>query len=80
MDRRRAVADGGAETVGARVAATDDDDVLAGRGDRCLGEIAFLHLVGPRQVLHRLMDAGQLAAGDRQIAPKVAPPASTTAS
>ena len=45
-----------------------------------LGEVALLHPVGQRQVLHGLVDAGELAAGDGQVAPAVAPPASTTAS
>ncbi len=31
--------------------------------------VALLNAVGPRQELHRLMDAVELATGDRQIAP-----------
>ena len=57
VDRRRALADRGAEAVGAGVAAADDHDVLAVRADRRLGEVAFLHVVRRRQVLHRLVDA-----------------------
>ena len=63
----------GAQAVGAGVAAADDDDLLALGGDRRLPVVAehvvaLLHPVGPRQVLHRLVDAVQLAAGNRQIA------------
>ena len=32
------------------------------------GEVALLGPVAPGQVLHRLVDAGELAAGDRQVA------------
>ena len=69
MDRRRALADRGAEAVGAGVAAADDHDVLALRADRRLVEVALLHVVRRREVLHRLVDAGELAAGHREVAP-----------
>lgn len=59
---------GGAHAVGAGVAAADDDDVLALGGDRRGDEVALLHLVGERQVLHRLVDALEVAAGDGQVA------------
>ena len=67
--RCRSLAVRGAEAVGAGVAAADDHHVLAGGGDAGLAEVAFLHLVGDRQVFHRLIDALQLAAGHGQIAP-----------
>ena len=59
---------GGAHAVGTGVAAADDDDVLALGGDRRGDVVALLHLVGERQVLHRLVDAVQFAAGDGQVA------------
>ena len=59
----------GAEAVGARVAAADDDDVLALGGDRRRIDVALLHPVGPGQELHRLVDAGKLPARDRQVPP-----------
>ena len=60
---------GGAQAVGSRVATTDDDHVLAGNVDRRLHRVTQLHVGRQRQVLHRLVDAGQLAAGHRQVAP-----------
>ena len=59
---------GGAETVGAGVAAADDDHVLALDVDGS-SAVALLLTVGERQVLHRLVHAGQLAAGHRKVAP-----------
>ena len=38
--------------------------------DRRLVEVALLHAVAPRQVLHRLVDAGELAPGNREVAPR----------
>src|SRR5262249_42154989 len=70
VDRRRAGANRRPAAARPGLTTADDDDVLAGCGDRRLLEIAFLHLVGPRQVLHRLVDAGELAARDRKIAPR----------
>src|SRR5205085_11111391 len=69
VDRRRTLAVRGAQAVRTGVAAADDDHVLAGRRDRRLGEVALLDLVGTRQVLHGLVDALELAARDRQVAP-----------
>ena len=57
--RQRALAVGGAEAVGGGVAAADDDHVLAGGVDRRRGDVAGLHPVALRQVLHRLVDAAQ---------------------
>ena len=82
-DRAGAVAVRGAEAVGAGVAAADDDHVLAAGVDRHVvdGEVALLGLVRPGQVLHRLVDAAELAARARAgRATAVAPPASTSAS
>ena len=67
---RRAVPDRGAEAVGAGVASADDHHALVLGGDRWFGEVALLHLVRPGQVLHRLIDAAQLAPGHRQVAPR----------
>ncbi len=58
----------GAQAVGAGVTAADDDDVLAGRDDRRDLEVAFLNPVRGLQVLHREVDAVELAAGRRQVA------------
>ena len=66
-DGGRALTVGGAHAVRARVAAADDDDVLALGGDRGRHVVALLHLVGERQVLHREVDAVQLAPGGRQV-------------
>ena len=70
MHAGRALAVGGAEAVGAGVAAADDDDVLARGGDELLvGDlVALAATVLQRQVLHREMDARQLAARHRQVA------------
>ena len=47
-------------------------DVLAAGVDRHVvdGEVALLGLVRPRQVLHRLVDAAELAPGHREVAPR----------
>src|SRR5690606_16460725 len=68
-DGARPLAVGGADTVGAGVAAADDDDVLAFRGDGRSSEVAFLDPVGERQVFHGLVDAGEVAARDGQVPP-----------
>ena len=65
---RGALAGGGAEAVGAGVAAADDHDVLAVGGDLVLDLLAERDAVGLRQELHRLVDAAELAAGHRQVA------------
>ena len=70
VDSRRALPVHGAEAVGAGVAATDDHHLLAARGDRRLVDVALLHSIRKRQELHRLMDASELAPGDRQVAPR----------
>ncbi len=57
-----------AQTVGTRVAAADDDHVLAVNIDRRYVDVALLHPVGRGQVLHRLMNATELTTGDRQVA------------
>src|SRR4051812_23183060 len=57
-----------AEAIGAGVAAADDDHPLAMDVDGRRVDVAFLHPVGQRQVLHRLMNSGQLSPRDRQIA------------
>ncbi len=69
VHRRGALTVCGAQTVGAGVAAADDDDALARRGDRRDGDVALLHLVRDRQVLHRLVDAGELTPRYRQVTP-----------
>src|SRR5581483_6226933 len=65
----------GAQAVGAGVATADDDHLLALGGDRrfAVGPedvVTFLHAVRPRQELHRLVDAVELAARDRQVPPR----------
>src|SRR6185503_16712501 len=64
----RAVAVGGADTVGAGVAAADDHHVLAAR--RELGHVAVTRhaLVLQREEFHREVHAVQLAPRDRQVA------------
>ena len=69
-DRQRALADRGADAVGAGVAAADDDDMLAAGEDRfavrgCFAADAPVLL---RQEFHGEMDAVELAAGHRQVA------------
>ncbi len=58
----------GSQTVGAGVAAADDDHILALRADRGLGQITFLHPVRPAQILHRRVHPGQGAARHSQLA------------
>ena len=67
--RQRALADRGADAVGAGVAAADDDDVLAGSEDGLVGGRRFAGhtAVLLRQELHGEMDALELAAGHRQV-------------
>ncbi len=57
----------GAEAVGAGVAAADNDDVLARSGDRRFDEVALLHAIRDRQVLHRLVDTTEMTPGDGQV-------------
>ena len=59
---------GGAETIGPGVASADDDDVLAFCVDGRLIEVTLLDLVRPGQEFHGLVNTGQLAALDREIA------------
>ena len=69
-DRQRALAERGADAVGAGVAAADDDDVLAVGEDRlaAIGGFAADAAVLLRQVIHGEVDALELAAGHRQVA------------
>ena len=67
---QRALPMHGAEAVGAGVAAADNHDALAFRADE-LGvrdRVPFHALVRQREVLHREVNALQLAPGHRQIA------------
>ena len=76
--RRRVLAVGVGDAVGARVAAADHDHVLAGRGDRPLGgggasspavpTSAAIDAGAVVEVVHREVDAVELAARDRQVA------------
>src|SRR5262245_50763499 len=68
VHRRRAVTVRRAETVGARVAAAQDDDALVGGEELSLDPIARDRLVLLRQELHREVDALQVAARDGQVA------------
>jgi hypothetical protein len=65
--RGGAVAVGGADAVGAGVAAADDDDVLALGVDR-VGAVAGDGLVLRDEEFQGEVHAGQLAAGNRQVA------------
>ena len=69
-DRDRALADRGADAVGAGVAAADHDDMLAGGEDRRRRRPAARRdaAVLLRQEVHREMDAVEVAARDRQVA------------
>src|SRR5262245_52988477 len=60
----------GSQAVGAGVTPADDHDVLVLRGDEPLvrNHVALAALVLQRQVVHREVDAGELAAGHGQIA------------
>ena len=68
MNRPGPVAMGGAETIGPGVTSADDDDVLAFCVDGRFVEVALLDLVRPGQEFHGLVNTGQLAALDREIA------------
>ena len=68
VDRPGAVAVGRAETIGAGVTSADDDHVLAFCADGRFVEVALLDLVRPGQEFHGLVNTGQLAALDREIA------------
>ena len=76
LDAPRALAHRVADAVHAGVATADHDDVLVLGGDHVFGrdgaELASLHLgdgaVALVEVLHREVDAGELAAGDLDIA------------
>src|SRR6267154_1631802 len=65
-DRFRALAVRGADAVRAGIAAADDDDMLAFGGDRTLRRGDRLGIAGDalvllRQIIHRKMDARELA-------------------
>ena len=76
-----ALAVGGPEAVGSGVTTTDDHHVLSCRVDRRRVRIAELHAVGRHQILHRRIDACQLAARHRKVTRnRCAPVAITTAS
>ena len=64
----RALAQRRPKAVRSRVAAADDDDVLSAGVDRRYVPVPFLDLIGLRKVLHRLVDALQVAPLNGQIA------------
>src|SRR6185437_11870727 len=68
--RNGALAERGADAVGASIAAADDDDALAAGEDRlrAVGRFARHPPVLLRQIVHGEVDAVELAAGDRQVA------------
>ena len=68
VHRSRALPVAGAQAIGARIAAADDDHVFAGGQNLAFHGIAFAHLVLLRQKLHREVYALQLASRDIQIA------------
>ena len=57
------------QTVGASIATTDDDDMLACNIDGRSFQVALLHFVSQWQVLHSLVNASQLATRHRKITP-----------
>ena len=63
----RALTMRGAETVGAGVAAADDDHVLVARADH-LDLVALAGTVLKRQVLHREVNAGEFPPGHAKVA------------
>src|SRR6185312_16593253 len=69
VDRARPLPVHGAETVGAGVAPADDDHALALRADelRVGNVIALAAAVGQGEVLHREVDAAEVATGDGEI-------------
>ncbi len=71
--RRGALPDGRAQTVGAGVTAAHDDHVLPGGGHRRALDVPLAHPVGQRQVLHRLVDPGQLPPRHLQLTPRGRP-------
>ena len=63
------MAHGGADAIGAGVAAADDDDILAFGGDEVAVLVPVEQRLGVRgQKFHREMNALEIAAFDRQIA------------
>src|SRR3954447_15389261 len=65
--RPRPLPVGSAQAVGPGITAPDDDHVPALSSDWGDRDVAFLHPVGPGQILHRRMDALELAAWYRQL-------------
>jgi hypothetical protein len=64
-----------AQTVGARIAAADDHHALTLRGDELLvgHEIALAAPVLQREVVHREVNARQLAAGNGKVSRPAGP-------
>src|SRR5262245_61747201 len=60
---------GGSETVGARIAAPDDDDVLVSGSDEfsVRDSVPFVSLLLLGQILHREVDALELAAWHLEV-------------
>src|SRR5699024_2270298 len=59
---------GGAEAVGAGIAAADNDNFLAPGGNSGVGVVALIDAVLPGQIFHRRVDAVKLTAFDRKLA------------
>src|SRR5699024_5073548 len=59
---------GGAEAVGAGIAAADNDNFLALGRDSGVGIVALIDAVLPGEVFHRRVDAVKLTAFDRKFA------------
>src|SRR5699024_10381666 len=59
---------GGAEAVGAGIAAANNDNFLAPGRDSGVGVVALIDAVLPGEVLHRRVDAVKVAAFDRKFA------------
>jgi hypothetical protein len=58
----------GSKAVCTGIATTNNDDTLAFGVNRAANEIAFLHAVGQRKELHRLVNTDKLAPGNSEIA------------
>src|SRR5699024_2802988 len=59
---------GGAEAIGAGIAAANNDNFLALGGNSGVGVVALINAVLPGQIFHRGVDAVKVAAFDRKFA------------
>lgn len=59
----------GAEAVCAGVTTADDDHVSPRGIDGGEVQVTLLHAIGPGEILHRLVNAGQVASGNLELTP-----------